>query len=272
MRRAGLIERRVPASYGRVPLIGGGGGGSAAPFSPSDITGLVAWFDMQDTGAYTEAGGFVTTITNKASSTVWSAAVGERPAYSATGLNSLPCMDFDGINDKVMDTEAAVIAALADQNDYYLAAVIDADDLDAVEVFFSVADSGAAGPGSKRWGTNTTGNGKFTAIGTNDASSGIVVDSTGDTVTDPVLYEAYCESAATSIHISSATAAPAGTATAYGVLTPDRAALGCRPSSTLATFFDGRVGELLVYSGAISAGNKALVRAYLAAKWVITLS
>lgn len=226
------------------------------------------WFDMQDPAAYTESGGVVTQVINKASATAWTEAT-NRPAFSATGMNGFPCADHDGTNDKFMSTEAAVFTALADQNDYYCAFVISADDLDAVECFFGVADLGVALNNSKRWGTNTTGNGKWTVAGNDSAGAGIVVDSTADTVTTVVLLEFYSESQLTSIRVNGGAEAPADTASAYGTLTPNRSAIGCRPSSALATFFDGRWGEM-VGCGLTSDANKALLRAYLIAKWGIS--
>lgn len=242
---------------------------SGTAFSPSSVSGGLAWFDMQDAAAFTQAGGLVTTITNKFSSVVWAEAT-NRPTYSATGLNGFPCADFDGTNDRFIDTEAAVVAGLKDQLDNYIAMVVQADDLDAIEVIFGVANSAQAGAvGSKRWGTNTTGAGRWTVIGTNDASTPTTVDYLGaNTVTDPVLLEFYCETQATSVRVNGGVANPSGTATAYGALTPNRAALGCRCNLTPATFFNGRLGELIAY-GAVSDANKALIRAYLIAKWSI---
>lgn len=236
-------------------------------FSPTDVAGGFVWIDMQDPAAYSAPSG-VASVTNKFSSVVWSEA-SNRPTLSATGLNGFPCIDFNGVGDRIMSTEAAVVAAFSDQLDYYLAMVVQADDLDAIEVIFGTGNSGQAGAGSKRWGTNTTSTGRWTAIGTNDAAVGTVVDSTGATVNTPVLLEFYSESAATSIRVNGGSAAPSGSASAYGTLTPDRFAIGCRPSSSLSTFFDGRVGEILAY-GLTSDSDKALVRAYLIDKWNIS--
>lgn len=254
----------APQSFG-VEIVAVEGGA----FNPStDLTSPVAWFDMQDAGAFTQSGGVVTQVVNKISSVAWAEAT-NRPAYSATGLNGFPCCDHDGVNDKFMSTEAAVASALANQLDYYIAMVVAIDDLDAVEVIFSAADADAAGPGSKRWGTNTTGSGKFTAIGTNDASSAIVVDSTANTTTTPVLLEFYSISQATSIRINGGAEAPSGTASAYGTLSPDRCAIACRPSSTLASFYDGRWGEIIV-CGNGNAANRAACATYLIDKWGIS--
>lgn len=239
-------------------------------FIPNEsISGLVAWFDMQDASSYTNTGGFVSAITNKASAVSWTEAT-FRPAVSATGLNGLPCMDLDGTNDRIISTEAAVVAAMANQLDYYLAMVVQADDLDAIEAILGTGNSAQASAGCKRWGTNTTGNGKWTVIGTNDTPAAITIDSTGDTVTTPVLLEFYSETQATSIRVNGAAAAPSGTASAYGTLTPDRVSIGCRPVATPASFFDGRVGEILFYGGAVSEPNKALARAHLITKWTIS--
>ena len=240
-------------------------------FSPEDVAGGVVWIDMQDPSAYT-AGANVSAVVNKFSSVSWTEATSQ-PTFSATGINGYPCMDFNGVGNKILHAEAAVLAASANQLDYYVAMIVDADDLDAVEVIFGTGISTHASAGSKRWGTNTTGAGRWTAIGTNDAAVGTVADTAGSTVSDPVLFEAYSETQVTGIRINGAAVNMAaggavGTPTAYGALTSDRGAIGCKPSSTLVSFFDGRVGEILQY-GLISEPDKALIRAYLIDKWDI---
>lgn len=242
-----------------------------APFVPTDIAGLVVWFDMQDATSFTDTGGFVSAITNKASSVSWTEAT-NRPAYAATGLNSRPCMDFDGLNDRIISTEAAVFGALDDQSDYTILGVIAADDLDALEVFFGVADSTVALNNSKRWGTNITGAGVWVIAGNNNAGGGTVAESTGNTVNTPIVFEAYSAATLTSIQINGAAADPNATAMAFGTLTPNRSALGCRPSSAPTTFWDGRIGELLIYSSALSASDRSRARSYLGSRWGITVA
>lgn len=263
---ARAFEPIIVAQTAAVAIVASEGGG----FDPlTDLTGTVLWFDMQDAGSYTESGGVVTAITNKATSVSYTEAT-NRPAFSATGINGFPCMDLDGTNDKLLSTaDTSVETAFADQNDYYFAAVIQADDLDAVEVFFSVGNSGAAGAGSKRWGTNTSGSGKWNVSGTNDAVSGIAIDSTANTVTSAVLLEFECVGGATSIRVNGGARAPDSTASAYGTLTPDQAAIGCRAANPLSTFFDGRIGEIIGCSNANTA-ERAACATYLIDKWGIT--
>jgi hypothetical protein len=236
-------------------------------FDPlTDLTGTVLWFDMQDASAYTTSAGNVATVVNKKSSVSWAEAT-NRPAFAATGINGHPACDHDGTNDCFTSTEAAVVNALKDQLDFYFAAVLAADDLDAVEVLFGACAAAGAGAGNKRFGTNTTGAGKYTAIGTNDAVSAITRDSTENVTNSPVLFEAYSISQVTSVRINGGAAATV--ASAYGTLTPDPAAIGCRPTTSKSFFFDGKWGEIILCTDGNAAGRAACAT-YLIDKWGIT--
>lgn len=247
--------------------------GSSTPYSPLDEGNGVTWFDMQDAASFTNSGGFVSAITNKVSSVSWTEAT-NRPAYAATGLNSKPCMDADGTNDRIISAEAAVYTNLVTQHAYTLMMAIQADDLDAIEVIYSVANSGAAGPGSKRWGTDTGGAGRWTIAATDDASTGYLLNSSvaNPTVTDPVVLEYFSPGSTASLRTNGAAADPSAGATAYGALSPNNSALFCRPSSTPASFFDGRLGELLQFTVELADAARSRIRSYMGARWAITVA
>lgn len=251
-----------------IACIAGAHVSGAPPWAPSDLANKLAWVDMQDVTAYSNISGGIASVTNKFSGVIWSEAT-NRPAFLATGLNGRPTINANGVGDRITFTEAAVLNGLADQKDYYGAMVVEADDLDAIEVIFSVGRSDQAGASCKRWGTNTTSTGRWTAIGTPDTGSGIVADSTAAVTNGPTIFEAKCVSGITYLRIS-VVGTPgtwtAGTATAYGALTPNQGALFGRASQTFSTPFDGRLSEL-IFCGLTSDANQDNTRAYLTTKW-----
>lgn len=255
-----------------VAIIAEEGGG----FDPENLSDPLIWLDLADATSYTESGGVITSWTNKFTSQAYAEAT-NRPVYNATHMAGGPAAVADGINDKLpCTTDTVVEAGLADALDYYLIALVQGDDTDAVEVFFSVGNSGGAGPGSKRWGTSTTGTpGKWAVVGTPDTGSGLTAESTVSVTTAPTIFEARCVSGVTSLRISTAAAGQgawtAGTPTAYGTLTPDQSGVFHRASSTPATFWDGAMSELLAYGPAVAndtAAQDALLD-YVNTKWGI---
>lgn len=238
----------------------------AGSFSPADITGLVFWQDMQDTGAYTESGGVVTQFINKASSVAWTEAT-NRAAYSATGLNGLPCMDFDGTNDRYISTEAAVVSALTNAAAYTVIYVGSHDTVDRGDSVFAIGNSGVATSRTRRWGQSTDGAGRWQTQSINDAGTTVTNISAGGSNTSPHIFYWHSPGTTVSLQVDNAAASPSGAASDPGTLTPDRCAVGSRPDSAPDTFFDGKLGELIVYAGDITGTDYTDLLTYLQTKW-----
>ncbi len=240
---------------------------SGGAFSPLDIAGCVAWFDMQDAGSFTDNSGFVSVITNKASSVSWTEAT-NRPAYSATGLNSKPCMDFDGLNDRIISTEAAVFGAVTDAAAYtiFVVAKLDAVDV-STDVFFGIGNSGFNSRSTRYWGQSTAGLGSWTSRTENDASSGINVNSTATADATAHVFCWYSPGTTVSLSIDQGSNDPNGTAQNPGTLTPTRSALGAMPDSVPDGFLDGQIGELILYNSELSGANRTTVADYLKTRW-----
>jgi hypothetical protein len=232
------------------------------------VTGLVAWFDMADNTSYTNSAGFISAITNKASGVSWTEAT-NRPTFSATGFNGMPCMDFDGTNDLIGSTESAVYTALANSNAYTIFTVASLDVADDIQVIFSVANSANATNGSKRWGINNTGAGRWTSVTTNDAAAASVVDSTSSDNLVTNILEWYSPGTTVSLQVNGAAADPNAVSQNPGTLTPNRAAIGCRYSSTPTTFFNGKVAEIIIYNNNLNSTDRNIIRRYLSNKWAI---
>lgn len=243
--------------------------GAAGAFSPLSVTGCVAWFDMQDPTSFTQAG-TVTSINNKVSSVAWAEATNP-PAYNATGLNSLPAMDFDGTNDLIISTEAAVVTALSTGGSFTLLAAVVMDVADSAFGFFGAGRTDQATDHTRYFGTLTTGAGVWiSALRTGASTQNIA--STGTPVTTPVVYETYSDTLVGSIQINGAAADPGDASQITGTLTPNRVAIGCRPASTPNVFLNGKVGEIVIYSRLLDSSERAQVRGYLGTRWGITVA
>lgn len=240
-------------------------------FSPLNITGCVAWFDMQDATSFTNSAGFISAITNKASSVSWTEAT-NRPAYSATGFNSFPCMDFDGVNDIIQSTEAAVYNVFNAVTGYTIFYVANHDVADSSNAVFGCGNTGVVNTShTKYWGTNVTGNGVYIAQARDAASAAINVESSGGLADiNNNIFEWFQSGSAVSLKVNGLGKDPNIAAQALGVVSANASAIGARPSSVANAFHDGKVAEIIIYNSELSAANRTLVRNYLATKWSIT--
>lgn len=263
MRRAGIVERRLGAQPNSLRR----GGGAPAAFNPLTIPGGVAWFDMLDPSSFVQAG-TVTAITNKASGVVWTEPTFP-PDYDATGLNGKPCMVFGGLAtvQRIISAEAAVWGAVRDALPYTLVYVAAHVTLDLAEGVFGVGNSGVATNQTKFWGQFTTGSGRWFCRTINDATTIADATSAGDSDTDPHVFRWNSPGTTVSSDRDNGAADPSGAAQNPGTLTPNQTALGCRPDNNPDNFFDGMLGELILYNNNISAANYGLLVAYLNAKW-----
>lgn len=242
---------------------------AAAPvYSPLDEGNGVAWFDLQDTGAYTTSGGDVATVTNKVSTTVWSEA-SNRPAFNATRINGLPGLDFDAANsEKIISTEAAVFGALQDSPAYTMAYVGQFDVADSSHTLFGAGNSGFSANRTKRWGTNTGGTGQWAASTTDNAGAGVNGLSAASTSnTNAHIFLWHASGSAITLQVDNGTADPSGATHSVGTLTLNRCALGCRPDSAPDSFGDGGLGELLLYSVELDSSARGRIYTYLSDRW-----
>jgi hypothetical protein len=76
----------------------GGGGGTPAPFSPSDLSGLILWLDANNAGSITQSGGTVSQWSDlSVNGANFAQSTGSlQPAYTASAINSKPGITFTG--------------------------------------------------------------------------------------------------------------------------------------------------------------------------------
>jgi hypothetical protein len=259
----------LPGEGGSEASVGGAGGaGGAGPVVSDPLThlGCVMWFDMLDAASYVHVGS-VTSIKNKASGVAWTEGA-KPPLYAAAGINGKPAMSFTGAS-SMINNEAAVAAAFGSGAAYTLLAVIKTNAPDLAAAFFGVGDANTTGVRRSRdFGTNTTGSGTWLLGMVNDANLDLSVESVSSAVTDAVVFEAFHSGAAVSLSINGAAADPSAVSQA-GTVTPTRSGLGVVPFDVPAGYWNGFVGELVIFKRALPVGERAELRSYLGAKWNI---
>ncbi len=182
----------------------------------------------------------------------WSQATfASMPTYDGLLVDGANGMDFDGAAYELTGTDAAVNTVFADSKAYTLIIKGSTDVAAAIRVAFGAANSGQAANGSKRFGTNSTAPGKMTYVHTNDAAASVVANATGnaDTADHIWAWRTGGSAGAKTISLSQDGAAndPNGTAAQAGTLTPNRTSIGCRPSSTKSTFWDGQLSDIVIF-------------------------
>ena len=95
------------------------------PFSPSDLTGLKAWYDAADTATITVSGTAVTQWNDKSTSgyNLTQGTAVNRPTSGVTTLNSKNVITFDG-GDALVNTTKANWTWLHNGDDYLMVAAV----------------------------------------------------------------------------------------------------------------------------------------------------
>jgi len=232
------------------------------PAALAAISGLVAWLDPFDATAMSVSGGNVDAITNKASGVVWRQ-TGTRPTFSATGINSLyPAWKGDGTAAWISTAEAAVVAATKPGQAYTLIYVMQAVSTTTYMAICSTANSAVAGKSSKNWGINS-GTGFWTSRTISDAPTTVAHTSSQSSDALPHVFMFHGDGSHESIHIDNIVADPSLGADAPGTTTTNRFALFVNADNNPDSFYDGYLGELLIYNRELTAAERTTVYRYL---------
>lgn len=113
------------------PFVSGNAGGEAA-WSPGDLTGYL-WYDASDTSSITEVGGAVSQWNDKGTlgKHMTQNTESEKPTSGTITINGLNAIDFDGVNDRLLNTSVSI------SNPYMMCAVGRLDAATANHNFFS---------------------------------------------------------------------------------------------------------------------------------------
>lgn len=177
----------------------------------------------------------------------------QQPRYFVTGLGGLPYLDTDGTDDRLVGTDAAVLAVLTNAAAFTLLQRLASDTPNAIRVAFSVANSAQALNSSRRFGTNTTLGGCANSTLHNDAGTPVVADAATTIGTGVRVLSWFSPGTTLSLEIDGSQDATINAlACNPGTLTPNRYGFGARMSSTITTFWDGKIGRHTGFNSNIS--------------------
>lgn len=263
-------DNRRPVAYGgSAPPMVATAPPTPPPFSPSDISDLLAWFDLQDPASYTLNGGStgITQILNKVSSQVYDTPVNDTP-FEATGLNGHPCLHPSGVvGDRVQANEAAVATPFANTpNAITVAMYVSFDVADPVATLNYMVSccNSASNNGSHSFGQSNTGSGRFIYRTVNDAAATVATESSAASVPSTSgQVSIWTLSAGTVSHfLNGAAADPNGSANNPGVTTVSRLSLFCKGDSTPDSPDAARAGEILIYGKVLDSTEQSQIVDY----------
>ena len=268
------------------------GPAAPAPFSPSDIDGLRLWLDAADESTIEDTAGAVSKWTSKdVNAREFSqATAASQPMYGTASRNGRRVVDFDD-DFLVSDDLASVWKFLHDGTKYSMFVVFKPGYSANPNAFYGIMGTNAADPA--RVGV-AIGYGDRTSQTEMDAVYCRLTDGSGDATGQVVQYTSPAITPAGDYHIlethldpGNATVADRFASLGNGVEdsgagnpqsgTPSAA----DPTGTLAIgglfedyslAFRGQIAELLIYEADLSAGDRTLVREYLAEKWGVSLT
>lgn len=142
--------------------------------------------DMYDAGTYTEVANVVTALSN--ARTAFALTVVGTPGFDATGLNGGPCLVQTSTADRFVGAEAAVQAAVTDENQFTFMAIYQLVNPDSLRPLFGWADSTVDTNNSGYIGRNSTGAGHFSFSSFDSAGAPTNTVDTADTDTNPHIH------------------------------------------------------------------------------------
>jgi hypothetical protein len=279
----------------------------ATGFNPKTLAGLTAWWDASDAATITAVSGAVSVWADKSGNgrTLYQGTAGNRPATGTQTIGGRNALDFDGSNDCLLSGDPALVAtngaaySVDAQSSQALTifAVCTSDTPNAVRRLVSL---------QRNRTSQTTGNTNDTGAYLGRHSTGTAVwemaAGAGDATSNDQLAKNFIRRTNSSFSGTSAEIVAGTVSASANVLTIRRngvdqalttrygtgaasAFLGegtgnhsldvgvTRSGSTVldATYWDGLVGEILVYLAALTVPQTSAVERYLAKKWGVTL-
>jgi hypothetical protein len=245
-------------------------------FSPASIANLQAWYDASDTATISLSGSAVTQWDDKSANAynLTQGTAARRPASGVNTLNSLNVVTFDG-NDVLQAATAANWTFLNNSGGatVFLAAYYDTSAAQTMIFDTSTSTTGAVGVTTSRGSNDKLS--AFVAYGT--GGQYVSLDSALQTLTDSTAFYwsmklSNNDDAANRIKVSLNGAAEQGANTysnAPSASAPAQPLFLGSYDSAGNQGFQGRIAELIFYSGILSSDDIDLVNDYLADKWAI---
>jgi hypothetical protein len=228
------------------------------PWTPAAIT-TTLWLDAADTSTITQSGGLVDTWTDKSGTGKNATQSGSaRPAYSATGLNGLPAIDFDGSNDDLVLSSTVGLNSVFQS--FFIVAKRD-NSLGRTEIAFGVGNSSSSeGVGDiPRW----TDNAIYSQIGYVGNRAG-----PASAITDFPYINAVTGGTNQRVFTNGALMGTGTTQSTANFSVSSGGFIGSgRAFSVQNRYFDGKISELIIVPSAADLTLRQLIEGYLAHKW-----
>jgi hypothetical protein len=235
---------------------------------PLIIPGCVGWLDASDVSTITSSGGSVSSVRNKVNSGVpFIQGVGtDQPTTGTRTINGLNSLDFDGANDYLTANALASLFTGDDKPMTILSACL-CDDPTVISQssIWAVGSSATTTPFYSQVYQNS-----LNVANRRDDSSSQVNSSAAYIAGNNVNCLVFTGTTVSSY--TNNTTNYSGTSQNTGVLTLDRFAIGATIRSTNTNFFNGIIGEVIIYNRALSDSERILVQRYLGNKWGIAIS
>lgn len=246
--------------YGGFSGLSAGGGLSPASWTPANLgASLYAWWDAQRPDLITASGGLVSSWKDSVAAYDATQAIGSaRPTYSATSFNNAAGVTYDGSDDELTCTDAALLAKLGAATSYEMWGVVDQAALVADTSLRFALSVGNGNTTSRRAGRSVV-------TGVNRASVQVGNGSTTGTATNPTVdfsgrHSVRYQTTAT----ESVTEVDGVTMTAVSVVpstTATRIRLGATANPTAASFWQGVFSSLL-FTAPLTASQATLMFAW----------
>jgi len=235
------------------------------------------WLDAADATTITESGGAITQWNDKSGNNyhVGQATGVNQPTLVAVGQNGLNVIDFDGSNDNLRRATATDLLRNVVGATVYVLRLHDASPTSERVMLFIATGTGTARVSI----TSGIVSGKATVGGrTLDADSFALVDSTNNVSTSAYQIQTgvydyantdvsiFLDASFEGLNASYQTATTTSNTQSAGTF---NMGVGALPGFALP--FDGKIGEILVYHSAHTAGQRQAVWGYLAKKWGLTI-
>jgi hypothetical protein len=230
-------------------------------WDPSLIT-TALWLDANDSSTITQSGGLVSAWADKSGTGKNATQSGSaRPAYSATGLNSKPAIDFDGADD---DLALSSVTGLNVVNQSLFIVAKRDNSAGRTEISFSVGTTGA-GDGiadTPRWTDNVMYS-QIGYVGNRPTPTSVITDTPYiNAVTGGSIQYSYTNGTLIGTGTSQSTSN-------FSVAGGGFVGSG-RAVSTASRYFDGKISELIIISFVAALDLRQKVEGYLAHKWGLT--
>jgi hypothetical protein len=257
----GVLKVYLWGSNGLVPYVDAG-------WSPLDLPDLNRWYDPSDATTITESGGDVSQLNDKSGNALDLVQVGAlvKPSIGDT-INGLGVITYDG-NDEFLSSIGGMTNLTGSDKPFTLFAVVEPATLvPATQAYASFGSTGSTTPLTSFRLTSAP---AWDMVKRDDAAASKIANG-GTPTTAPHIITTFSSGTAGSIRADGVLVANAEDIN-VGTTTAGRFSLGALYGLTTAQqFFNGNIGEVILCEGVLDGADIAIVEAYLAAKWGISI-